>query len=295
VDGLKARGVTVTPEQLQSAGEQALGIGAKPESATPFMREDAELRRLQAERAALPAGDPRIAATDEQIARFQAHLASKGMEITTNPDGTSTIRTAVPTTGRGAAGGLTTASQTAAQGSLQASLDTISTVDRLLPLISSETVGPRAYLGEIVMDKVLATLVPSLASQDRAVAKTVIAELRASRVQELKTDGNIAEPERKLILESVPGIGALIDSPRNAANVARSIAKLSAMKAAVVSRKLGQPLPEPAVRTLGASELSSMIAKGLIKIGDGEIIDLAKRGLINADDARSLYNQQRGP
>ncbi len=179
--------------------------------------------------------------------------------------------------GQAEPGAPTVATQTRLQESLQSSVNTVDIVNRLEPLISNETVGVKAFVENIALDKLLAQAFPEVASQKRADAKVLAAQLRASATKELKSDGNISDKERAQILQAVPQINDPIDSPINALRTIRSTRKLSALRAIVTAQKLGQAIPTVAARALQ----------------DSDLIEAADMGLISKEAAKAAYYLKR--
>lgn len=160
--------------------------------------------------------------------------------------------------------GLTPANQTRAQQGLADSLETIDIANRLEPLISSETIGVRAFAESILKDRILAQFFEGMESPERATAETLAANLRARVLSSLKSDSNIAEPERKQILKAIPEINDPVDSPARAKRLIRTASKLAAIQAVVKAGKLGEPMPKAAAQILDGSELKRLVDTGVI-------------------------------
>jgi hypothetical protein len=166
--------------------------------------------------------------------------------------------------GTKAQGDLTTVNQTRVQQGLAGALQTIDTANRLEPLIDNETVGVQAFAESWIKDRILAQRFPGLASNKRANAETLVAELRASAVQELKTDSNITEAERGQILQAVPEINSPIDSPVRAKELVSATRRMAAIRAVVAAGKLKQPMPKAAAQQITPSELKRLVDTGVI-------------------------------
>lgn len=257
VEGLG--GVSIVTDPL--TGEQKTYVRESTGTIAPFQKTDpnkpqSTMGKLIADRnAAVQAGDR------EAVAAFDAEIKMRqtkdGFAITTNPDGTVTVT-------QGKQSDLTPTNQTRVQQGLSGALQTIDTANRLEPLIDNETVGVQAFAESWIKDRILAQRFPNMASKKRANAETLVAELRASAVQELKTDSNITEAERKQILEAVPDINAPIDSPARAKDLVAGIRRMSAIRAVVSAGKLKQPMPKAAAQLISPTELKRLVDTGVI-------------------------------
>lgn len=161
-------------------------------------------------------------------------------------------------------GDVTTATATRLQESVQSAISNIDVANRLEPLITTETVGARAFAESWIKDRVLAQAFPELASSKRANAEALAAQLRATAVQQLKSDGNISEKERAQILQAVPEINSPIDSPARAKQLIAASRKMAAIRAIVATSKLKQPVPSAAAQVLSTSELKQLVDTGVI-------------------------------
>lgn len=253
-------GVTIVTDPL--TGKKSTYVRESINTISPFKSDDPSLSKPQStlgklfadRNAAKLAGDTdAVSAFDKVIALQQAE---KGFSLTTNPDGTVTASYG--------ASSLTPTNQTRVQQGLSDSLSTIDIANRLEPLIDTETVGARSFVETWVKDRVLAQAFPEMASNKRASAESLAAQLRASAVRELKTDSNITEKERSQILQSIPDINAPIDSPARAKQLIGDIRKMSAIRAVVSAVKLGQPMPKPAAQVLSDDELVRLVNTGVI-------------------------------
>lgn len=171
---------------------------------------------------------------------------------------------------------LTKSNQTKVQESQAQSLATIDVANRLDPLISSETVGVKAFAESWIKDRVLAQAFPELASKKRVEAERLVAELRSRAVNELGTPP-ISDRERAEILKAVPGINEPVDSPARAKELLRQIKKMSAIRALVAAKRLGGAIPKAAAMALD----------------DEALVDLHKQGLITTEQARQAYELKR--
>lgn len=218
------------------------------------------------------------AKTDPELsARYKALedklTQASGMTIRTNPDGTfEVIQGAQPNPDS-----ITKANLNKVQEAQAQSLATIDIAERLLPLISNETVGAKAFAESWVNDRILAQYFPELASEKRASAEQLAAQLRASTVKALKSDSNITDNERKQILEAVPQINAPADSPQRAKMLVKGIKKMAAISSLVAAKRIGGAIPKQAAQSLD----------------DEDLADLFTRGLITQDQAKQAYQMKR--
>lgn len=217
-------------------------------------------------------GDPAaIAEAKRRLDTFSALASPPSETMSFDPKtGTFTVTRGKP------AGDLTTASTTQLQEGLQADVTSIDIANRLEPLISSETVGMRAFAGSVFKDRVLAQFFKNVSSEDRAKAEVLSAEFRAATVERLKSDGNISEPERKEILKAVPGINQPADSPDHARDLVQAARKVAALHAITKASKLGVKVPAAAALVLPWTELR----------------DLAKTGVLTPEQATAAYDAQ---
>lgn len=221
--------------------------------------------------AATASGDPAaIAEAKRKLDTFSALATPPSESITYDPVNGLNITKGKP------ASDLTVASQSNLQSSLQAATTSIDVANRLEPLISSETVGIRAFAGSVLKDRVLAQFFPGIASQDRANAEVLSAQLRASTIKQLKSDGNISEKERQQILQAVPAINQPADSADHARELIQASRKVAAIQAIVSASKLKTAIPSSAVLALPWTELR----------------DLAKTGVLTPEQATAAYEAQ---
>lgn len=157
------------------------------------------------------------------------------------------------------------------------SVMTIEAANRLAPLISSETVGPRAFAESWIKDRFLANLYPELASQKRITAERFAAELRSTTIRELRSDGNISEKERSQILQAVPEINDPIDSPQRARDLIEATKKTAAIRAVVTARRMRTVVPPAAAKALEDTDLLRMASSGLISKQEAQMIYKLKR------------------
>lgn len=201
---------------------------------------------------------------------WQKAPINKGIRVITHPDGSQ--ETIVGGSGGDDPSALTKANLTKAQESQAQSLATIDVANRLEPLISTETVGMQAFAESWVKDRLLAQRFPEMASDKRAKAEQLVAELRTSAVNELGTPP-ISDRERAEILKSVPGINDPVDSPVRARQLLANIRKMSAIRALVVAKRMGTGVPKSAAAALD----------------DETLADLFNQGLITQEQAREAY------
>lgn len=192
--------------------------------------------------------------------------ARRGMEeiVTTTPGGGVTITRSSGKRATAAPDALTTANVTANQQMLQSSLENIEAVNRILPLVSSETFGPKAFAESWAKDRFLANFFPDMASGNRVEAAQLGTRLRAKTIRELRSDSNISEKERAEIERAIPEVNNPLDSPANARLGFKSIQRLSAMHALALSKSLKAPLPDESLKNLEDTDLMRAVAWGYL-------------------------------
>jgi hypothetical protein len=218
------------------------------------------------------------ASGNEELAAYhKAHLAkltqATGMTVKTNPDGSVEIvqgPMADPDT-------LTKQNQSKVQEAQSKALDTVDTAERLLPLLTKETVGLEAFAKSWINDRILAQRYPWLASSNRAQASQLVSQLRADTVKAFRSDGNISEPERKEILSSFPKANDPVDSPARARMVVQQTQVMSAIQVVAATKRLGGEMPRAAALVLD----------------DENVADMAKRGVISTDLAQKIWKLKR--
>lgn len=203
---------------------------------------------------------------------FAQEKIPSGMTLTTNPDGTVTF-----TQGNQSPDALTKPNLSKVQESQAQSLATIDVANRLEPLLSSSTVGPKAFVESWVNDRILANAFPELANQKRATAEQLASNLRASAVKELRSDYNVTEAERKQILESIPQVNDPVDSPARAKQLIGNIRKMAAVRALVAAKRMDGQVPRSAA----------------LALDDETIADLENTGLITPKIAFEAYKSKR--
>lgn len=75
---------------------------------------------------------------------------------------------------------------------------------RILPLLTPENVGARGVFARKVQEAGLGQLFPEMKTGSASELLSLVTNFRSSIVKAIKSDGNIAEPERESILEGVP-------------------------------------------------------------------------------------------
>lgn len=218
-------------------------------------------------------GDNELA--DLYKARLTKLVQSTGTTITTNPDGTMTM-TQGPL---GSPDALTKANTTKVQTSMRDALDTVDTAKQLLPKLNEETVGARAAVENVVMDKILAQKFPELANKERAQASVLASSLRAKVVRMNKSDGNISEPERKEILKAFPRINDPLDSAANAKTMVVEATKLAATHAVKDALALKIPVPRAAALELDDETIARLYDSGVFTSEQAIAVGKAKRGM----------------
>lgn len=263
---------TPTDDELAAAGQfvrqqRIAEAKAKQTDTLVTKTDDLEKARVDYEQALTTKNPATIAAAKSRYETMQglAIPTNETIETGVDAEGHPTVKI---TRGKQATAAtpdtLTTAVKSKVLESQAQSLATIDVANRLEPLISSETVGLKAFAGSILKDRVLAQAFPDLANKDRIQSEQLAAQLRASSVKELRSDGNITEGERKQILEAIPSINDPIDSPARAKELVRDVRKMAAIRAMVATKRLGGEVPKAAAMVLDDDSLAKLYEQGLI-------------------------------
>lgn len=117
--------------------------------------------------------------------------------------GKSEIVDAAAGTRYGPKSGITGATQTKAEASISAGENIVSRARELSKLLRPENVGPRGFFNRAA-DQFLPNVIPDWKVGDSVEAATVAGELQSSVIHLLKSDSNIAEGERKKLMQAIP-------------------------------------------------------------------------------------------
>jgi hypothetical protein len=244
-------------------------VGQAPSSVKEF-----EYEKQLAQQAGTPMSP------QEQLDRYRANNAPSNTVMRSfGPDGQVTSEFISGKGGQATAGGLTTPNVTHAQQRISAAEQVIGLVNDLEPLMSGETIGiPSAIMGQL-NDRLLAQ-VPGLeryASEDRAKATVLATELESTLSALLKVDGQMAEPERRMITRPIPKPETWNDSPQRAKFALKQIKKGAAKYGMLKSFKLGTPI-------------TSGIAKS---IEDTDLLEMLDSGFISKDQVLAVHNARK--
>jgi hypothetical protein len=92
-------------------------------------------------------------------------------------------------------GALTPTNTTKMQQDFQSGQRLLAATERLLPLISSETFGPQAFINSVLKDDLLGNVFPFLVSGKRQDAAVIAGDVRSAMIQSMKSDSNVAQVE----------------------------------------------------------------------------------------------------
>jgi hypothetical protein len=242
-----------------------------------------------------------------QLERIQADAEASAvvpggevMEVIDPKTGQPTVRVT-----RGGAGGkaaadpgaLTPTNTTKAQQDFQSGQRLLAATERLLPLISSETFGPQAFINSVLKDDLLGNVFPFLVSGKRQDAAVIAGDVRSAMIQSMKSDSNVAQVEIDKLEKMFPEPSKLLDSPKKAELLTKSVAKLAASRVLLSGKKLGlyskskdqfdrdvlpQKIDRAVVKALAYDDIKALYDSGLI---DSEILVALK----NASDPEMGY------
>jgi hypothetical protein len=194
-------------------------------------------------------------------------------------------------------GALTPTNTTKAQQDFQSGQRLLSATERLIPLISSETFGPQAFINSVLKDDLLGNVFPFLVSGKRQDAAVIAGDVRSAMIQSMKSDSNVAQVEIDKLEKMFPEPSKLLDSPKKAELLTKSVAKLAASRVLLSGKKLGlyskskdqfdrdvlpQKIDRAVVKALAYDDIKALYDSGLI---DSEILVALK----NASDPEMGY------
>jgi hypothetical protein len=136
-------------------------------------------------------------------------------------------------------GALTPTNTTKMQQDFQSGQRLLAATERLLPLISSETFGPQAFINSVLKDDLLGNVFPFLVSGKRQDAAVIAGDVRSAMIQSMKSDSNVAQVEIDKLEKMFPEPSQLLDSPKKAELLTKSVAKLAASRVLLSGKKLG--------------------------------------------------------
>ena len=145
---------------------------------------------------------------------------------------------------------LTTQNVTRNQETFSQSATGLKQIQRLQPLINSDTVGPLASFQDIVVDRGLANIFPELVGKDRVKVNVLLSSLSSSVAKSLRSDSNIAEPERVSLLEQIPHPNEFFTSPARSFEQLKTIQLGITDRAIRAARNLKQTLPDEFIKNL---------------------------------------------
>ena len=242
-----------------------------------------------------------------QLERIQADAEASAvvpggevMEVIDPKTGQPTVRVT-----RGGAGGkaaadpgaLTPTNTTKMQQDFQSGQRLLAATERLLPLISSETFGPQAFINSVLKDDLLGNVFPFLVSGKRQDAAVIAGDVRSAMIQSMKSDSNVAQVEIDKLEKMFPETSQLLDPPKKAELLTKSVAKLAASRVLLSGKKLGlyskskdqfdrdvlpQKIDRAVVKALAYDDIKALYDSGLI---DSEILVALK----NASDPEMGY------
>lgn len=206
----------------RNAHNQALKAGLRPTSqsvrtetgvetfAAPFDPEAAglEVSGYNAKTGAPTYARPRVgdSETEKEAPVLETLTGKDGKTYTVlfnKNTGKSEIVDAAAGTRYGPKSGITGATQTKAEASIAAGENIVGRARELSKLLRPENVGPRGFFNRAA-DQFLPNVIPGWKVGDSVEAATVAGELQSSVIHLLKSDSNIAEGERKKLMQAIP-------------------------------------------------------------------------------------------
>ena len=242
---------------------------------------------LEESNAALLRGD--LATVEIYKKQIDKEITPTGMRIVTNKDGTMTLETNAKSSAAAVPGALTPTNTTKMQQDLQSGQRLLAATDRLLPLISSETFGPAAFVNSVLKDDLLGNVFPSLVSEKRQDAAVIAGDIRSATIQSMKSDSNIAQTEVSKLEEMFPEPAKFLGSPKKAELLTKSVAKLAASRILLSGKKLGlySESKDQFERTVLPQKIDRAVVKALVY---DDIKALYDSGLIDSEILVALKN-----
>jgi len=157
---------------------------------------------------------------------------------------------------------LTATNVTRNQASLSDSLTALNQIQTIKPLINAETMGPIGAAKRIIVNRGLANIFPELVDKDSVTVDQLLTTLGTHVVKALKSDSNIAEPERRKLESTIPSQREILQSPANAYQQLINIAdrlKESSVRSLI---KLKEPVPDELTAHLSSEDVKELVKAG---------------------------------
>ena len=137
-----------------------------------------------------------------QIAKSWHDLAQDNLDLAIPVQGGKPGQMAIPVENLGklaARKSMTGTTRTALEKTENESANMFGAAAKLFPMLNANTVGLGPQIKSMVIDRGLGQLFPGLVNTERVSAQVLSSEIMTAFVKSLKSDGNIAEPEAKLL------------------------------------------------------------------------------------------------
>lgn len=198
--------------------------------------------------------------------------------------------------GRGGVGGagsdLTTANVTKAQETLSSAEDALGTVLQVLPLWSMETTGPVGTAGR-AFEATVGQVIPRATSEARSRIDSLAPVFQSQMARLFRTDGQMAEPERKAVADAFPKPSASLN-PTKASQQGQQGVLVLIQRARRAADQLGQPLPPGLDPVLIANKVRQAVSEsGLTVIEGFKTVDELRAEMRSKQRGKSPDEQQR--
>lgn len=138
---------------------------------------------------------------------------------------------------------------------------------KLLPLLTSENVGVRGAISRNLIENGAGMLFPWMKIGEATETLSVAKEFNAALIKTLRSDGNIAEAERKSIEGALPSAEQLLKSPQAAKIQLATQLERAGTLSRVSAQRLGKPVA-PFFMTW--DELRKLVADGKISFEESK-------------------------
>lgn len=281
--GQKERALDIQ-QQRADAYQQNVGTGMEPEAKTVIDPNTGNpITMIRKGRNAWGTVPRDVAADQERQVGNQGKKAITAKLIAERPDLVTIDDNGTPSVTPEAfaryqkEGGLTNANKTKAQETVSSALNSMQQIRQVMPMLNSATIGPRAAVEDIVVDRGLANIFPELMNKQRVSAAQLLSQVRSGVIRSLRTDSNIAEAERRSLESQVPGPAQFGTSPARALQQLQTIQEGVLQRAIRATANLKQPLSDELVQFVSPDDIQSFV----------------QQKIMTPDQARAWYNARR--
>ncbi len=255
--------------QEKQAAENAFASQNKPTATAQDMQLAGQLKS-DATRLRNEGNIPEAQKLEYQLSLIEGKLLGPTETIeTTTPEGvTSRIIRGKPA---GTATDLTTATKTKLQEQMQSQEAPMAAISHIQRNMQASDFGLAGQLGSF-MDRYVAQIKPEAADPRRMTVQNSVRTLRADFVKALKSDSQIAEPERKAIEKAIPSVDTIAQSAPLAMQMLVDAKQRFVAANRNAAKRLGTA---PAPWAMSLDELKA--AYGAKQISEAEAVDAVQK------------------